>query len=250
VPYPGDADLRARYNSVIDLEGVEYRQITELVHAAVAAIQIGSNIDIQVAGYWTRESGSYQANIISDVGQWGHHGSELTDNAVLFARAYTPVLLPLIFPETYSRMANATRLYLTALDVNVSDLALLGFVGAIESLFSIEPQELTFRLALQMAKIASDSPDEQRHLFNRTKALYAVRSKVAHGARIAPSEEQAAIQLADRWVPEAEELARLGLKRILERDLVGIFNSADKHTTLLKEVLFVASLDDALRRLS
>ena len=130
-----------------------------------------------------------------------------------------------------------------------ADLALLGFVGAIESLFSISPQELSFRLSLLLSKFLGRDAEEQRTLFHRARELYVVRSKIAHGDKVNKNEEAAAIQIVEHWTPTAEELARLSLRRVIEHGLVDLFNSKARHDALLMELLFVENLSAALSKL-
>jgi hypothetical protein len=64
--------------------------------------------------------------------------------------------------------------------------------------------------------VLASTADERLLVFEDVKDLYAIRSKVVHGNRIAADEEQAAILLAENYVPRAEELVRRSIRRILE----------------------------------
>ncbi|HVS81126.1 MAG TPA: hypothetical protein VHE60_05280 [Pyrinomonadaceae bacterium] len=108
--------------------------------------------------------------------------------------------------------------------------------------------KLVFRLSLQLAKFLGDSLEQQRAYFDRARALYIVRSKIAHGDKISANEEQAAIQIVERWTPEAEELARLSLRRVVERNLIEVFNSKARHEALLLDLLFEPTLDAAVAK--
>ena len=82
--------------------------------------------------------------------------------------------------------------------------------------FVISILPLKLALAIQFGlevEFASQSfletePDARAALYERTKRIYALRSKVVHGDRLAEREEDAAITLADSYVPEAEQLVR------------------------------------------
>jgi hypothetical protein len=248
IAFAEDATLRAAHSSVMDVDGVEDRLASTWAHAAIQAIQIGSDSNIRIGAYWSRtlqRATVYHSEPI-DLPPWGHYSEELGTDALEFARVHTPTMMPLASSEVYSRVANALRIYHGALEINNPDLALLGFVGAIESLFSIATQELSFRLSLLLAKFLGDTADAQRDIFESVRGLYVIRSKISHGDKIAETEEAAAIQVVERWTPEAEEIARLALKRILERNLIGIFNDRQKHEALLTNLLFVPTLSDAL----
>jgi len=88
--------------------------------------------------------------------------------------------------------------------------------------------------------------DEQLTVYNRARSMYTVRSKIAHGDKIDANEEAAATLIVENWTPEAEGLARLCLRRLLEKNLLALFDSKKRHETLLTELLFVPKLDDAL----
>lgn len=55
--------------------------------------------------------------------------------------------------------------------------------SGIEGLFGID-SEVTFRLSIGIAKLLGDGEDEQRQIFESTKALYKARSKAVHGGRM------------------------------------------------------------------
>jgi hypothetical protein len=145
---------------------------------------------------------------------------------------------PHVFSDAFSRFSNAFRLHNVALSTQNSDLALLGFVGALESLFSVSTQELSFRLSLLLANFLGATTAEQKGYFARAKDLYKIRSKISHGDKIAQDEERSAIQLAEHWVPEAEELSRLTLRAVIGQRLIDTFNSKARHEEFLDDLLF------------
>lgn len=79
------------------------------------------------------------------------------------ARAFGEAVLsaPLVFPQSQS---------------------VLHMWCAVESLFPSVAAELSFRVALYMAQLATKGPD-RRAYFERVKKGYNVRSKIAHGAK-------------------------------------------------------------------
>jgi len=243
VPADGDPNLRD-IAYVLDVYNTEDR--LAIVHAvnAISAVRIASECSVVVVGYWSDVGFIDSAEGETIV--WGHYTQELSEDAMVFTNKYFDVLMCYLVPDSYSRLANALRLYGEALHVRNADLALLGFVGAIESLFSIAPQELSFRLSLLLAKFLGDDASQQREYFDRARELYKIRSKIAHGDKIDKDEEAAAIQIVETWVPEAEQLARGSLKRLFEKGVTDIFDAKKKHDRLLTELLFEVNLDAVL----
>lgn len=236
---PGEADpvLRRDADCVLDVCDVEERRAMVMVINWISAVRIASACSVVVVGYCSASGSSQESTEVGSI-LWGHHSPDLSEDDVAFTAKHFDVFMGLLMAESYSRMANALRLHSAAVHTRNCDLALLGFVGAIESLFSIAPQELSFRLSLLVAKFFGGDSGQQRQLFDRVRALYKVRSKIAHGDKIASTEEAAAIEIADYWTPEAGEIARRSLKRIFEKKLTPIFNSRKQHEKLLIDLLF------------
>lgn len=247
-PHQHDANDNGRndHRCILELNGIPEPQAIPTAINVVTAIRIASACSVRIARY-SFPNGDSIDGMESDA-IWGHYEPDLSDSTIAWVEAHLEVLTPYVIADTYSRFGNAVRLHSSALATHNSDLALLGFVGAIESLFSIAAQKLSFRLSLQLAKFLGDTVDEQRQYFERARALYVVRSKIAHGDRITANEEQAAIQMTERWTPEAEELIRLCLRRILDKGLIELFNTKAQHETLLNDLLFESNLDAALAR--
>lgn len=214
----------------------------------ISSIRLASQCSASIVRYMF-PNGSSIDGFDGDGIIWGHYDALLNDETVAWVEKHLAEVAPFTMTETFSRIGNAIRLHSTAMETRNSDLALLGFVGAIESLFSIAPQELSFRLSLLLARFLGDTVDEQRAYFDRARDLYVVRSKIAHGDKINKSEEAAAIQITEHWTPEAEELARLALRRIVERKLIEVFNSKNLHESLLVDLLFEPNLEAAITRL-
>jgi hypothetical protein len=250
--FDNEGSLRHHASCMLDISGVEEHLALQWAMAAVWTLWIASPTPLEIFGFWSVEGGvlpiEYHPSVL-----WGTpltSSDDLPEEAVRFAKRHATVVESLLLPDEYSRVANAIRLYSEALNVRNADLALLGFVGAMESLFSIEPQELSFRLSLLLAKFLGENLEQQRLFFARARKLYATRSKIAHGDKLTANEEAAAIQTVEHWTPEAEELVRLGIKRLLDKSLVNVFNSKKRHETLLTELLFSATLDDAINAVS
>ena len=89
-----------------------------------------------------------------------------------------------------------------------------------------------------------DDEAEQRKIIDRAGRLYAVRSELPHGDKLETSEEAAAISLVDHWTPEAENLARGCLKRIIQRNLTKTFDNRKAHEALLTNLLLASNLDE------
>jgi hypothetical protein len=123
---------------------------------------------------------------------------------------------------------------------------LLGFIGCLESLFSVATQELSFRLCLTISKFSRDTSAEQRAYFADLKRLYATRSKIAHGDKLAHDEERAAIQLVEHWVPTAAQVCQHAIFRLLDLSLIHVFNGKQQHEQLLEYVLFYSNIAQAL----
>jgi len=202
----------------------------------VQATRIASTCAISIDSYVLPNDSVIEG--FDDGPHWGHYDHSLIADCAAWVGQHLEQLRPYLIADSYSRVANAMRLYGAALDTTNSDLALLGFVGGIESLFSIAPQELSFRLSLMLAKFLGKTVDEQQQFFGRAKELYSIRSKIAHGDRIGASEEAAAIQVTEHWTPEAEELARMGLKHVIDNNLIDVFNSPKDHESFLTDLLF------------
>jgi hypothetical protein len=147
-----DSKLRQHASCVLDVKGVPRHWELNWAVAGVLALQIASECGIEMSGFLA--DSNYVP--ISRPVIWGHYYDELPEEAIRFANAHTALLESLLLPERYSRVTNALRLYQGSLTLDNADLALLGFVGAIESLFSLAPQELAFRLSLLLAKFLGD----------------------------------------------------------------------------------------------
>ena len=216
------------------------------IRAFVSALRVGSHC----AAYprmWEYPDGRVSQGDPQEDFSWAHWTPLLTEDAVAFVERHIDVISKYVMPETYSRTGNALALFESALSIEHSyRLPLLGFVGSIESLFSVAKQELSFRLSLSLSKFLVTGSVNQRFLFDRARELYGIRSKVAHGDKIDTCEESAAIVLAQLWTPQAAQLARAALKKVFERNLTAVFDSRKDHERLMNLLPFAESLDQAL----
>jgi len=233
---------------VVDIHDLASHLALQWVQAAVQTLQIASPVILDLFAFWSADVGTITLQDDNAI-LWGHNSDELTAEAIQFAKEHTASVESVLLPETHSRVSNAIRLYFEALRMQNAEFALLGFIGSLESLFST-PQELSFRLSLQLAKFLGKNTDDQRRYFDRARKLYDTRSKIAHGSKLAGTEEATAIQLVESWTPEAEELTRLSIKRLLECNLIGCFNNKEKLNELLKELVFSETVYDAINTVS
>lgn len=214
--------------------------------AFVNACQLASDCSLDITAI---DHSSYGPTMVTHQPRflWGHYQEELTEEAVLFAAEHYELVEAHLGQERFNRFANALRLHSNGMITENGELALLAFIAAIESLFSVSTQELSFRLSMTVAKILGTDEPSQRDYFRRSKALYGIRSKLAHGAKIATSEEQSAIQIGEYWTPEAEELSRACLRQALGRNLVDIVSSNKRLEAFVSALPFATNLDDAAK---
>lgn len=247
----GDSDTGkvARFDSfydghlVLDATGP---RAADRIHAFISALRVGSHCAVYPRT-WEYPDGRLSQGGPREDWSWAHWTSQLTEDEVTFVDRHIGVISNYVMPETYSRTGNALALFESALTIEHSyRLPLLGFVGAIESLFSVAKQELSFRLSLSLSKFLATGSVNQRFLFDRARELYGIRSKVAHGDKIDTCEESAAIELAQLWTPQAAQLARASLKTVFERNLTAVFDSRKDHERLMNLLPFADSLDHAL----
>lgn len=177
---------------------------------------------------------------------WGHFREELSMADVAAAEHLLPRLEPFHAPEEFSRVGNALLFYRNGYNSDNADLALISFTTCLESLFSTMEQELSFRLSLRVATFLADESTKRREIFEESKEVYRVRSKVVHGAKIHKKSETAAIYLVEGVVPQAERLARKSLTKVLELKAERLFENSDKLNALFDSLIFSDSLERTL----
>lgn len=180
---------------------------------------------------------------------WGHFQVELSLADIKAAEQLLPRVEPLQVTEKFNRVGNALLFYQNGYNSDNPDLSLISFATCLESLFSTMEQELSFRLSLRVATFLADENAARRELFEESKEVYRVRSKVVHGAHVHKNSETAAIYLVEHIVPQAERLARRCLAKVLELQIEAIFENAAKLNTLFDKLLFSNSLRNALEEI-
>ena len=240
-----DGEIADDTSCILDIHSIDDARAIPLLLNIISTIRIASSSALWLRRYTLRD-GLVIDGFDGDGHHWGHYDETLSAETVAWVGSHFEDLTEYYMAGTYSRIANAIRLHDASLNTPNSDLALLGFVGAAESLFSLAEQELSFRLSFLLAKFLGADVAQQRDYFVSARELYTIRSKIAHGSRLHDDEEQAAIQMAERWTPKAEELARNLLRRTVECGLLSVFSSPEQHKKLLNRLLFEPNLDAAL----
>ena len=227
---------------VLEIYEIHEREAILFASSLILAIRIASTCSVLALDYSFPDTKTLVSFEGGSIHVWSHHARRFGEDAASWIESHHEAIRPYINPEAYSRISNALRLYDASLHTRNADLALLGFVGALEGLFSIAPQELSFRLSLLIAKFLGSDSDSQRKCFEQIRDLYTVRSEISHGDRIDRNEEAAAIQIEENWTPRAEELARNSLRKIFENGLTETFNNRAQHEEFLINLLFEANL--------
>jgi hypothetical protein len=139
-------------------------------------------------------------------------------------------------------------LYSESLELLPPDLALVAFVSALEGLFTTSSENVSYRFRLAVAFFLETEKEARVKVREKAKRLYTARSKVVHGTRIASSEEQSAIALAEDLVPCAEQLARRTFQRIFEDRLDSFFETArnERRDNFFEDLMMGLSVRDAL----
>jgi hypothetical protein len=228
---------------IADVVDVPERISLHPLFALVSALWLATSAPVHIVEVWTRGAGQLLTSAFPQPphGLWGRADEAISDAALAFASSKLDTIDQLQLPQRYGRVSNALRLFESSLQVSDADLALIGFVAALESLFASGTQELTFRLSLTVSSFLADTPEQRRELYGRVKEIYAIRSKLAHGAKIADTEEAAAISLVDTWAPRAADLARLGIYKVIDRDLVAVIQSPTLHERFVTDLLFCSA---------
>lgn len=177
---------------------------------------------------------------------WGHRPDALTREEIVGALALEAGIKTVQLTDRYHRVGNALLFYMNGYNSDNPDLALIAFATCLEGLFSTVEQEISFRLALRLAQFLGESKADRRSKFEQCREVYKVRSKVVHGAPVLKGSEAAAIYLVETIVPEAEKLARTGLRKIFALHLETLFDQPNKVEALFEALLFEESLESAL----
>ena len=182
--------------------------------------------------------------------RWGHHPGTLTEDTIRRALGLYPSIAEIHVGDSFHRVADALLFYENGYNSQNPDLALIGFTTCLDGLFSTVEQEVSFRLSLRLSHFLADENERRREVFDQSREVYKVRSKIVHGASIDRNPERAAIYLVENVVPKAERLARRSLQKILTLRLGDLFSRPAAIERLFDAVLFSNSLQDALRTLN
>jgi len=109
----------------------------------------------------------------------------------------------------------------------------------VESLFgSVNPQETTYRLSQRAAFFLAPSRSAAKSFFDKIRAGYHWRSRVAHGQQ--PSQmKKLTPEASDRLLLEVEQTVQWALAAILrDANLIELFNSAKEREAYLDDLLF------------
>src|SRR5439155_18657067 len=137
----------ATHRLCLSIRGVEERHAMTWFHAFEDAIHFHSGTLLSES-YTVTCSGFEHSENDSLPGWSVHSHAAIAEPALRFASRTLADLEALMLPETFNRVSNALRLYHAAQRSAQPDFALLGFIGCLESLFSVATQELSFRLCL------------------------------------------------------------------------------------------------------
>lgn len=195
---------------------------------------LGSNGAIHRRALATVERGIEHVHDFHDERLWRVAG-HIDDAAVAFARQHGVQVVSWLRAESFNRLANAFHLYSTGIRTRSPDAAFVLLVSCLEGLFSAGGDSISFRVSLAIANFLQDAPSLRRKQFQEARAVYNARSKVVHGGALAKTEERAAILLVEELLPQAEELGRRSIRRLLDDGLADLFQSdrADQFLSLL-----------------
>lgn len=217
---PGEASSpHAKWPFFLEVNRVSFDEGYKLLNAYVTAMQLSSDVNLEIGGYAIDEGGwchALEQDVKPITVTWGHYGKSLSIDALQFANRFAPRLSHFSMRQSFNRVSNALRLYESALHLVPSDIALVVFISVLEGLFSTATQELSYRLGLAVSWFLATTAEDRLSVFGEVKELYTIRSKIVHGDRVEADEERTAILLAESYVPRAEELVRRSIRKLLE----------------------------------
>jgi len=155
LPFGGKGlNIGDNYLACLSFEGAEVGKGFSWFLAFENAIHFHSSASFHES--YTISRGGFEHKDAGSIGGWADRPrGAITESSLHFASRVIADLEAVMLPETFSRVANAIRLYDAAQFSMQPDFALLGFIGCLESLFSVATQELSFRLCLTISKIWS-----------------------------------------------------------------------------------------------
>jgi hypothetical protein len=167
------ADAMSEVSCVLDIHKVPDLEAITYAMKIMSAVWIASDCCVQAVRYDSPNGRTIEGEDVISI--LGHATPTLPLDTIEWIDQHFYAVQPFLIADNYSRVANALRLHRAAIETFNCDLALFGCVGAIESLFSIAPQELSFRLSLQLAKFLGNNEQTQREYFDRARELYRIQ---------------------------------------------------------------------------
>jgi hypothetical protein len=199
-----------------------------VLQGALDALTLGSEVSFRRRVLVALEEGRVHTHSFERDRTWGPSVGRIDNDAVAFVKAHGGRIVSWIRSETFNRVANAFRLYSTAVHAESPDAALVLLMSCLEGLLTTAADNISFRLSLAVASLMDDAPENRLRTFQRARAIYTARSKIVHGAALSKDEERSAILLVDNILPEAEEFARHALRKILADGLVDVFATSER----------------------
>jgi hypothetical protein len=98
---------------------------------------------------------------------------------------------------------------------------------ALEGLCAGSDSEITHKIATTCALLIGSSPEERKYIYNQTRKLYGIRSRIIHG-----SGQRATVD----ELKEIQQLIRKVLRRILSADILPNYESNQKHRDFLLQL--------------
>jgi hypothetical protein len=157
----------------------------------------------------------------------GYGLSELTKGAALKIRHYgKSEAVPLIKAEKAAKelkntvdlssaqipkyLETAMAFFRRSILANTDDEALVYLIISLEAIFSLEPQELRYRLSLRAAYFLSGTDNESRkNRFQLVHDMYALRNKIVHGELLEEAELHRLKSVSDLSILVRDSISRL-----------------------------------------
>lgn len=102
---------------------------------------------------------------------------------------------------------------------------LVNFSIALESIFSTDNIELSYRISLRVSFLLGNNSAERKEIFENVKGIYNIRSKIVHGSVLRKKEKDKLL----KTVEKLEVYLRASIIKILkEPKLISIFKDSSK----------------------
>ncbi|MFC1771218.1 hypothetical protein ACFLZV_04960 [Candidatus Margulisiibacteriota bacterium] len=111
----------------------------------------------------------------------------LSTNHIKKIKTILPKILKLITQhneQKFNRIANSLGLFAYALYQKSENLKFVNLVIALEALYNVNPQELTFRLSIYISSFLGKTRSSKREYYNKLKNIFKIRGKIVHGQEI------------------------------------------------------------------